>query len=90
MVSPRTSQSLLANCPGICRIVPEFIGTIFIRIVAAATNNFSLAGVQLLFEGGYINFGVIPHGAIYKNSNAKGWFTRIALQYICNRDMIEK
>ena len=27
--------------------------TVFIRILAAATINFSLAGVQLLFEGGY-------------------------------------
>ena len=37
--------------------------------------------MRLLIEGGsylrvaFINFGTIPHGAIHKNSNAKGWFT---------------
>ena len=50
------------------------INTIFIRIVAAATINFSLAGAQLLIEGGsysraaFINFGLIPHGAVDKDS----------------------
>ena len=40
--------------------------TVFIRIVAAATINFSLAGVRLLIEGGsysraaFIYFGGIP------------------------------
>ena len=29
------------------------LATVFIRIVAAATINFSLAGVQLLIEGGF-------------------------------------
>ena len=33
-----------------CKLVPS---TVFIRIVAAATINFSLAGVQLLIEGGF-------------------------------------
>ena len=42
--------------------------TVFIRILAAATINFSLAGVQLLIEGGsysraaFINFGAISLG----------------------------
>ena len=42
------------------------IATVFIRIVAAATINFSLAGVRLLIEGGsysrtaFIYFGGIP------------------------------
>ena len=44
--------------------------TVFIRIVAAATINFSLAGVRLLIEGGsysrtaFIYFGGIPFGPI--------------------------
>ena len=29
------------------------VSTVFIRIVAAATINFSLAGVRLLIEGGF-------------------------------------
>ena len=43
-----------------------FLYTVFIRIVAAATINFSLAGVRLLIEGGsysrtaFIYFGGIP------------------------------
>ena len=46
------------------------INTVFIRIVAAATTNFSLAGVRLLIEGGsysraaFINFGATPLGDI--------------------------
>ena len=50
----------MSACPG-------YIGLyVFIRIVAAATINFSLAGVRLLIEGGsysrtaYIYFGGIP------------------------------
>ena len=44
--------------------------TVFIRIVATATINFSLAGVRLLIEGGsysraaFINFGATPLGDI--------------------------
>ena len=59
--------------------------TVFIRIVAVATINFSLTGVRLLIEGGsysrvaFINFGVIPHSAIHKHSD---WFMRTALQII--------
>ena len=34
--------------------------TVFIQILAAATINFSLAGVQLLIKGAFINFGAIP------------------------------
>ena len=40
--------------------------TVFTRIVAAATINFSLAGVRLLIEGGsysrkaFVHFGEIP------------------------------
>ena len=51
-----------------------------------ATINFSLAGMRLLIEGGshsrtaFINFGVIPPGAIYKSGNTKDWFMRTALQ----------
>ena len=42
------------------------MNTVFIRIVAAATINFSLTGVRLLIEGGsysrtaFIYFGGIP------------------------------
>ena len=49
-------------------------GTVFIRIVAAATINFSLAGVRPLIEGGSY-FGAIPPPAIHKNSNAKTIFS---------------
>ena len=44
--------------------------TVFIRILAAATINFSLAGVRLLIEGGsyskaaFINFGAISLAVI--------------------------
>ena len=53
------------------------VHTVFIRIVAAATINFSLAGVQLLIEGGsysrvaFINFGPIPHGVVYKKRTTR-------------------
>ena len=48
------------------------IHTVFIRIVAVATINFSLAWVQLLIEGSsysraaFINFGSILDGEIHK------------------------
>ena len=44
----------------------DTLNTVFIRILAAATINFSLAGVRLLIEGGsylraaFIYFGGIP------------------------------
>ena len=38
--------------------------TIFIRILAAATTNYSLAGVQLLIEGDFYKFGATPLGDI--------------------------
>ena len=41
-------------------------GTVFIRIVATATINFSLAWVRLLIEGGFINFGPILDAVIHK------------------------
>ena len=53
-----------------------------------ASINFSLAGVQLLIKGGsysraaFINFRAIPHSAIHKNCNVKGWFMGIVLQII--------
>ena len=60
--------------------------TIFIRIVATATINFSLAGLGavtnlgwLLFEGGFSNFRLILEGVINKNYNAEDWFTKTAL-----------
>ena len=46
------------------------VSTVFVLIIAAATINFSLAGVQLLIKGGsyskadFIKFGVIPLDAI--------------------------
>ena len=49
-----------------------------IRILAAATINFSLAWVQLLTEGGsysraaFINFGPILDGVIHKNCSTEG------------------
>ena len=49
---------------------PLHMITVFIRIVAVATINFSLAGMRLLIKGGsysraaFINFGVTPLGGI--------------------------
>ena len=46
------------------------MNTVFVRIIATATINFSLAGLWLLFEGGFyskaafIKFGTIPLGDI--------------------------
>ena len=54
------------------------IYTVFIRIVAAATINFSLAWVRLLIEGGsysraaFINFGPILEGVIHKKCSTEG------------------
>ena len=68
--------------------VPVQIYTVFIRIVAAATINFSLAWVRLLIEGGsysraaFINFGPILDGIIHKNCNTEGWFSKTALRVI--------
>ena len=47
--------------------VHEVDNTVFIRILAVATINFSLAGVRLLIEGGSYsraNFGETPLGDI--------------------------
>ena len=63
-----------------------YIYTIFIRMVATATINFSLAWVQLLSEGGsywrvvFINFGLILDGVIHKNCSTEDWFTKTALR----------
>ena len=62
--------------------------TVFIRIVAAATINFSLAWVRLLIEGGsysraaFINFGPIPHSVIRKNCSTEDWFMKTSLRVI--------
>ena len=46
-------------------------------VVAVAAINFSLAGVQLLIEGGsysraaFIDFGPIPHGVVCKKTHHK-------------------
>ena len=46
------------------------MNTVFIRIVAVATINFSHAGMQLLLKGGsdsivaFTNVGVTPHGGV--------------------------
>ena len=57
---------------------PAFLAyTVFIRIVAAASINFSLARVRLLIKGGsysrvtFINFGVIPPDTVHKNDDMK-------------------
>ena len=66
----------------------EYLGTVFIRIVAAATINFSLAWVRLLIEGGsysraaFINFGPILDDVIHKNCSTEGWFSKTALRVI--------
>ena len=59
--------------------------TVFIRIVAVATINFSLAGVWLLIEGGsysrataFIDFTLIPRSAVYRNNTTKDWFMTAA------------
>ena len=63
--------------------IPLFSPTVFIRIVAAVTFNFSLAGVRLLIEGGsYSRTALIilerylPLPSVHKNSN---YFFRTAL-----------
>ena len=62
------------------------IDTVFIRIVATAIINFSLAWVWLLIEGGsyswaaLIDFGLILDGVVYKNRNTDYWFTGTSLQ----------
>ena len=62
---------------------------VYIRIVAAATINFSFAWVQLLIEGSsysrvafIINFGPILDGVIHKNCSTEDWFTKTALPVI--------
>ena len=50
-----------------------------IRIVAAATIDFSLAQVRLLIEGGPAFIGPIFHGTVDSNRNSNG---RTALQII--------
>ena len=61
-----TSANFFCNT----RTRPHNINTIFIRTLAAATINFSLAGVRLLIEGGsysmaaFSNFGATPLGDI--------------------------
>ena len=57
---------------------PACVYTVFIRIVAMATINFSPAWVRLLIEGGsysraaFINFGPILDGVIHKNCSTEG------------------
>ena len=48
--------------------------TVFIRIVAAATIDFSLVGVRLPIEDSSYYFGAIPPAAIHKNNNVKDYF----------------
>ena len=67
---------------------PILLYTVFIRIVSAATINFSLAWVRLLIEGGsysraaFINFGPIPHSVIRKNCSTEDWFMKTSLRVI--------
>ena len=64
----------VCTCVHVCAYVYTCVCTytVFIRIVAMATINFSLAGVWLLVEGGsysrtaFINSRAIPPGAIHK------------------------
>ena len=64
MQEPTEKQLVLGN-------IIDTLGTVFTRIVAAATINFNLARVWLLFEGGYysraafIFFSTREHGAKY-------------------------
>ena len=53
--------------------------TVFIRIVTAATINFSLAGVQILIEGGFLK-RYLPLPSI--KNHTKIWLVRAALQII--------
>ena len=52
------------------------------QIVATATINFSLAGVQLQIKGDYylraacINFRLISHSAVHSDCTTKDWFVR--------------
>ena len=55
----------------------------FIRIVPAATINFSLAWVWLLIEGSsYLRAAFVNFRPINKNHNTEDWFTKTALQVI--------
>ena len=64
-----------------CNVVTR---NVFIRIVAMATTNFSLAGVRLLIKVGsysrvaFINFGAIPLGTVHKNGHK---YVSIAYQH---------
>ena len=76
-------------------LVLSIIYTLFIRIVAAATINFSRAWVRLLIEGGsylraaFINFGPIPHSVIRKNCSTEDWFMKTSLRVIDVRSSIK-
>ena len=62
--------------------------TVFIRIVAAATINFSLDWVRLLIEGGsysraaFINFGPMLSGVVHKNRSTEDWLKKTSLWVI--------
>ena len=62
--------------------------TVFIRIVAVATINFSLAWVRLLIEGGsysrvaFIYFRPILDGIVHEDYSTEDWFAKTALEEI--------
>ena len=61
--------------------------TVFIRIVAAATINFSLAWVRLLTKGGIYSRAAftylrpVPHSVLHKNCT-EDWFMKTLLRVI--------
>ena len=69
-------------------LVVQYTCTVFIRIVATATINFSPALVWLLIKGdsysrvAFNNLGPILDGVIHKNCSTEGWFSKTALRII--------
>ena len=80
--------TILKTGKGSLTCILQNVYTVFIRIVAAATINFSLGWVQLLIESGlysrvaYIKFGPILDGVIHKNRSTECWFMKTALRVI--------
>ena len=72
----------------ICKELVILLYTVFIRIVATATINFSLAWVRLLIQGSsysrvaFINLGPIRDSVIHQNRSRVDWFTKTALRII--------
>ena len=61
-----------------------YLGTVFVRIVAAATINFNLARVRLLIEGGsYSRAAVINFGGYCVVPSVKTVTEKVCLRRLC-------